>query len=143
MPPGQHVGERVRALRTERGLSQEQLAGPGVSASYVSLIESGRRRPSAEALATLAAALGTSVEFLLHGEAASQRRQAELELRLAQVALQSGHAEEAEQRFSALTSADAEASLRPVAQQGLAEALEAQGRLEEAIAGYEALRTRA
>jgi transcriptional regulator with XRE-family HTH domain len=143
MPAEQQVGQRVRALRTERGLSQEQLAGPGVSASYVSLIESGRRHPSAAALETLAAALGTTADFLLHGEAAAARRQAELDLRLAELALHSGEALEAERRFRALQAAESDPAVRQPAQQGLAEALEAQGRLEEAIAEFESIRARA
>ena len=138
-----HVGERVRALRLQRGLSQEQLAGPGVSASYVSLIESGRRRPSPDALQTLATALGTSAEFLVHGESAALRRQEELDLRLAEGALRSGDPAEAERRFRVLRTAEAAPAVRDAVEQGLAQALEAQGRLEEAIAGYEAIRARA
>ena len=40
------LGQRLRALRLERGLSQADLAGHLVSPSYVSLIESGRRLTS-------------------------------------------------------------------------------------------------
>jgi len=138
-----HVGERVRALRLQRGLSQEQLAGPGVSASYVSLIESGRRRPSPDALQTLATALGTSAEFLVHGESAALRRQEELDLRLAEVALRSGDAATAERRFRLLRTAEAAPAVRDAAERGLAQALEAQGLLEQAIAVYESIRTRA
>jgi transcriptional regulator with XRE-family HTH domain len=143
MPPAHHVGQRIRALRIQRRLSQEQLAGPGVSASYVSLIESGRRRPSGAALETLAAALGTTPDYLIHGESAAQRRQAELDLRLAQLALRSGDAAEAERRFRLLQTVEGDVSTRQAVDQGLAEALERQGHLEQAIAAYEAIRTRA
>jgi tetratricopeptide (TPR) repeat protein len=138
----EQVGQRVRALRRQRGLSQEQLAGPGLSASYVSLIESGRRQPAERALAALAAALDTSVEFLRHGESATLLQQVELDLRLAEVALASGSYEDAERRFQAQVGVT-DPTIRRAAQQGLAQALEAQGRLEEAIAVYESLRERA
>src|SRR4051812_29635934 len=143
MASAEQVGERVRALRVQRGLSQEQVAGPGVSASYVSLIESGRRRPSPDALQALAVALGTSAEFLAQGEGAALRRQEELDLRLAEVALRSGDAAGAERRFRELHDAASSPAVRAAAQHGIAEALEAQGHLEQAIEVYEAIRTRA
>src|SRR4051794_28475163 len=138
-----HVGQRIRELRTRRGLSQEQLAGPGVSASYISLIESGHRQPSRSALDSIAAALGTTTEFLEHGEAAASRRRAELSLRHAQLLLSTGAAAEAEAQFRALLGADVELHVRRPAQQGLAAALEHQGALEQAIAVYEEMRTQA
>ena len=134
------VGERVRALRVQRGLSQEQLAGPGLSASYVSLIESGRRRPSEAALQALATALGASVDDLRDGDKEAPQ-QAELDLRLAQVALASGAYDDAERRFR-LQAAATDAAVRRAAREGLAQALEAQGLLEQAIAVYESLRER-
>ncbi|GHC75173.1 hypothetical protein GCM10010349_54190 [Streptomyces flavofungini] len=39
-------GRRLRLLRVQRGLSQTELAGDEVSASYVSRVESGRRSPN-------------------------------------------------------------------------------------------------
>ena len=43
------VGRRLRRLRTERGFSQRELSGPGVSYAYISRIEAGARRPSVKA----------------------------------------------------------------------------------------------
>jgi tetratricopeptide (TPR) repeat protein len=59
------LGERVRLLRRERGLSQAELAGSELSESYISLIESGRRVPSRRALGVIAAGLSVSVEGLV------------------------------------------------------------------------------
>jgi len=39
------LGERIRLLRGKRGLKQQDLASSEISASYISLIESGKRRP--------------------------------------------------------------------------------------------------
>jgi transcriptional regulator with XRE-family HTH domain len=58
-------GQRVRALREERHLTQEELAERAqISVDFLSLIERGRNSPSFENLEILASALGTSVASL-------------------------------------------------------------------------------
>ena len=60
------IGSRLRQARTERGLSQEQLAErAGVSAGFVARIEQDRRRPGIATVFRLAAALGTEPSRLL------------------------------------------------------------------------------
>jgi transcriptional regulator with XRE-family HTH domain len=71
------VGERVRRLRHQLGLTQEDLAGADYSAAYVSTIETGRRKPSTAVLRYLAERLGVEV-----GDLASDRG-AEWSLQLA------------------------------------------------------------
>ena len=63
-------GNRVRALREERGWSQEQLARlAGVPGSWLSMVELGvSDQPSAESLSRLADAFGISVHTLATGE---------------------------------------------------------------------------
>jgi len=85
--PVETIGERLRRLRLERGLSQRDLSGPGVSYAYISRIEAGARRPSVKALRKLAEKLGVTAEYLETGAeiAAAEARElrlAELELRL-------------------------------------------------------------
>ena len=58
------IGTRLRRLRTARGLTQKELAAPRYTHAYVSSIESGRRRPSLEALEHFASKLGVPVEEL-------------------------------------------------------------------------------
>jgi transcriptional regulator with XRE-family HTH domain len=84
-PEAEAVGVRLRRLRHERGLSQRELAGPGVSYAYISRIEAGTRRPSVKALRTLARKLGVSPEFLETGS--ELRAVDERELRLADAEL--------------------------------------------------------
>ena len=48
------LGERVRRLRAAAGLSQTELAGGRFSKEYVSQIERGKTRPTADTLAWLA-----------------------------------------------------------------------------------------
>src|SRR6266508_2706620 len=52
IPEGQAetIGQRLRRLRLERGLSQRELSERGVSYAYISRIEAGARRPSVKAL---------------------------------------------------------------------------------------------
>lgn len=60
------VRARLRTLRTERGLSQEEVAErAGMAASTVSRLESGARRLALDHLAPLAGALGVEVGELL------------------------------------------------------------------------------
>ena len=67
------LGENIRAIRTSRGLSQEQLAARlHVVRQTVSKWEKGLSAPDAEMLTALSEALGAPVGVLL-GEAAPQR----------------------------------------------------------------------
>lgn len=60
------LGPRLRALRTQRGLTLVQLAGKsGLSHPFLSQLERGRARPSMTSLERIAAALSTSVVELL------------------------------------------------------------------------------
>src|SRR5918912_4610785 len=89
--PAETIGDRLRRLRLERGLSQRELASPGVSYAYISRIEAGARRPSVKALRLLARKLGVSADYLETGseirdidERELQIADAELQLRLSE-----------------------------------------------------------
>jgi transcriptional regulator with XRE-family HTH domain len=104
MPPNREpteeaVGERLRRLRVERGMSQRELACPGVSYAYISRIEAGTRTPSVKALRKLAAKLGVSVEFLETGSELAGAEERELRLAEAELALRLGEAAEAERQL--------------------------------------------
>jgi transcriptional regulator with XRE-family HTH domain len=59
------LGERIKALRTEQGLQQRQLAEKAeLTPSMVSQIESGRLTPSLHTLGKIAAALGVPIATL-------------------------------------------------------------------------------
>ena len=69
-------GQRVRLMRSERGLTQEQLAErAGISVDFLSLIERGKSSPSFENLDELADALDVPVAELFSFEGG--RREAE------------------------------------------------------------------
>ena len=81
------VGQRLRRLRLSRGLSQRDLAEPGVSYAYISRIESGARQPSVKALRKLARTLGVSPEYLERGVDLAPREDLEIQIADAEVAL--------------------------------------------------------
>ncbi len=60
------LGAKIKELRTERGLSQKQLAEKiGVAANTVSQYESGQSKTSIDILAILAVELDTTTDFIL------------------------------------------------------------------------------
>jgi transcriptional regulator with XRE-family HTH domain len=61
------IGERLRRLREERGLTQRDLIAPGVSAQYISKIERGQRNASVKALRKIAPKLGITAQYLETG----------------------------------------------------------------------------
>jgi transcriptional regulator with XRE-family HTH domain len=59
-------GERLRALRREKGLSQGELADlAGINRSYLSVLENGRSSPTIEVVEKLAHGLNVSVWDLI------------------------------------------------------------------------------
>ena len=59
-------GNPVRVWREHRGQTQQQLAeAAGISVPYLSQIESGKRRGSAEVLAAIAKELGLSLDDIV------------------------------------------------------------------------------
>ena len=71
----QKLGERIAALRYERGLTQVQLADAlGYSQQQVLSFEKGRRRVPVSALPELSWVLGVSVEELLGADSQPAKR---------------------------------------------------------------------
>jgi len=135
---GSSLGQRLRALRIERGLSQADLAGDLVSPSYVSLIEADRRSPEREVLAGLAHRLGCSSLYLETGVVPEEINEQRLQLQFAEIALANGDLDEAHDRFRAM-SLQASSEIRHGAIWGLARTEEALGNLHEALTHLEAL----
>lgn len=60
------IGERIRKLRKEKGLTLKQLSEQAcISLSFLSDIENGRSQPSLERVRSLAAVFGIPVSFLM------------------------------------------------------------------------------
>lgn len=59
------AGERVRQLRRNSGMTQEELAQKiGCESSYISLLERGQRKFNLEALVVIADIFDTSMDYL-------------------------------------------------------------------------------
>jgi transcriptional regulator with XRE-family HTH domain len=66
------IGMRIKNARFAAGLSQRQLCGDVITRNMLSLIESGRARPSMDTLAYLAQRLGKPMGYFLDGRDAAQ-----------------------------------------------------------------------
>jgi tetratricopeptide (TPR) repeat protein len=132
------LGQRLRALRIERGLSQADLAGDLVSPSYVSLIESDRRSPERDVLDGLARRLGCSALYLESGVAPEELNEQRLRLQFANIARANGSLNEARDQFTDLLHG-ANGEIRHEAIWGLARIEEALGNFHEAMTHVEAL----
>ncbi|GGR14739.1 tetratricopeptide (TPR) repeat protein [Streptomyces netropsis] len=96
------IGRRVLRMRTERGLTQKQLAEPAYTAAYVSTLEAGKVRPSETALRHLAGRLGITLEELATGRPPHLATELRLRLTDARRVLSTGEAEDAAVRYRAL-----------------------------------------
>ena len=62
------VGQRIAALRRNKGWSQTQLAQQlKISPSAVGMYEQGRREPSVELVVEMASLFGVTTDYLLKG----------------------------------------------------------------------------
>jgi tetratricopeptide (TPR) repeat protein len=117
-------------------MSQRDLGDPELTHCYISLIESGKRNPSPDALEALARKLCCSPTFLEYGVSEEVLADLPRRPRRAQSALKHGRADEALSQFSSLIQdADATvlADVHREARRGRALSLEACGRIDEAI----------
>jgi tetratricopeptide (TPR) repeat protein len=78
--PNGGLGERLRTLRVNAGLTQTDLAGERFSKEYVSQIERGKTRPTQETIEWLAQRLGVDTGFLASGVSADERGRIETAL---------------------------------------------------------------
>lgn len=135
------LGRRLRRARTELGLNQHELAGDGVSPSYISLIESGKREPTQRAVQVLATRLRVSAQWLLTGEDEGRLEQDRTDVAFARLALHEGRHEQARDLLEALLARqDVSDDVVFEARLHLAGALERLGSLKDAIGILETLR---
>jgi len=99
-------GQRLRSMRLEAGLSQGDLAGGELSASYVSLLETGKRSPSGDVLNQLASRLGCSTTQLTEGRPSERDQRIELEIAYARLAIEHGESDDARTRLERLLAED-------------------------------------
>src|SRR6476660_6864942 len=110
---GETIGQRLKRLRLERGLSQRELATPGVSYAYISRVEAGTRQPSVKALRKLARQLDVSTDYAKTGRDIGDGDERELSIVDAELALRLGDPVSAEARLRELFDAAVRAGDRP------------------------------
>jgi tetratricopeptide (TPR) repeat protein len=137
----QELGDRIRRLRLERGLSQRDLAEPLLTPSYVSLIEAGKRFPSSDALDHIAARLSVDATELRTGQSRAAEAALELRLQEARRALHAGdrgggRAIAGRVRTEARRSGSRRVEARALCVLGIAD--EHEGRPEAALEHYDA-----
>src|SRR3954469_13049918 len=104
-PKGTRLGDRLRTLRVSAGLTQTDLAGDRFSKEYISQIERGKTRPTAETIGWLAERLGVDAAFLGSGVSSDQRARAEAILTRAETQTERRNFEEAVNEYSAARAA--------------------------------------
>jgi tetratricopeptide (TPR) repeat protein len=134
------LARRFRLLRVQAKLSGSALARPGYTASYISQIESGRRRPSPEAMAYFAERLGVTTGFLATGLPDGIEGSLRYRLEEARRELGQGRPPGAEELLRVVLEQARRYGLERLTAEAvllLGDALSAQGRVREAIDAYE------
>src|ERR1700716_3601897 len=93
MPKDETLGQRIRRVRQERGMSLARVSGDDFSRAFLNQVEMGRSQPSTRVLRVIAGRLGTEVDYLLEGRLPSIDR--ELALERARVLMARGQARRA------------------------------------------------
>jgi transcriptional regulator with XRE-family HTH domain len=93
MPRFETLGQRIRRLRQDRGMSLAKVSGGDFSRAFLNQVELGRSQPSTRVLRVIAGRLGTEVDYLLEGRLPGVER--ELALEKARVLVARGHARRA------------------------------------------------
>jgi transcriptional regulator with XRE-family HTH domain len=73
------LGERIRKLRMERGMSLAKVAGGDFSRAFLNQVELGKSQPSMRVLRVIASRLDAPFEYLLEGEQRFLDREVALE----------------------------------------------------------------
>lgn len=136
------LGNRIRAFRQAAGLTQSDLAEGSISVGYVSRIESGQRRPTAEVLESMAVRLKTSSEALLSGVEQHESDEIRVLVDFAELALESGEAVDARTQARSARQRARAVGLREQAERAafvLARSHEALGQYDDAIIALEDL----
>src|SRR5580765_2635112 len=79
MAEDETLGERIRRIRQERGLSLARVGGADFTRAFLSQVELGQSQPSTRVLRVIAGRLGTEVDYLLEGRLPGVERELALE----------------------------------------------------------------
>lgn len=122
-------------------MSQRALAGRRITPAGLSMIESGKRRPSAEILSYLADRLGTTEDYLLTGRDPGIETKLRLDIEQARLAVHQGRASDVIPALEKIIETARRSDLvetEAVAREVIGASLQKTGRYEEAIEAYDA-----
>jgi tetratricopeptide (TPR) repeat protein len=103
--PASGLGDRLRSLRLAAGQTQTDLAGERYSKEYISQIERGKTRPTAETIEWLAVQLGVDPQFLAKGVSTDERNRIEATLARVDVLVEEHAYDEALEALEAIDGA--------------------------------------
>ena len=122
------LGQRIRRVRQERGLTLSQVAGGDFSRAFLNQVEMGRSQPSTRVLRVIATRLGAPLDYLVEG--ADRAVERELAMERARLALARNRPQRALEQVQPLLGEPS--AVGSEARLTAAEALVALGRSEEA-----------
>jgi transcriptional regulator with XRE-family HTH domain len=79
VPKDETLGDRIRRIRKDRGLSLARVGGADFTRAFLSQVELGQNQPSTRVLRLIAGRLGTDVDYLLEGRLPTVNRELALE----------------------------------------------------------------
>lgn len=134
------VGRRIKKLRQEKGLTQQDVAGRRITPAAISQIENGQRRASTDVLRHIAKRLGTTEDFLLKGREPGLEVRLRVETERRRLACHQGKAGEVIEPLDALIAEARQFDLvreEAATREVRALALRKQGFYEEAMEEYD------
>lgn len=79
MPEHETLGQRIRRIRHQRGMSLASVGGDDFTRAFLNQVEMGKARPSVRVLRVIAQRLGTEVDYLLEGKQGGVDKEVSLE----------------------------------------------------------------
>lgn len=79
MPEHETLGQRIRRIRHQRGMSLASVGGDDFTRAFLNQVEMGKARPSVRVLRLIAQRLGTEVDYLLEGKQGGVDKEVSLE----------------------------------------------------------------
>jgi transcriptional regulator with XRE-family HTH domain len=73
------LGQRIKRIRHQRGMSLAKVSGGDFSRAFLNQVELGRSQPSTRVLRVIAGRLGTEMDYLLEGKLPNLDRELALE----------------------------------------------------------------
>lgn len=136
------LGARIRATRTDQGMSQAELAGGALSVGHLSHIERGTRRPSLSTIAAIAERLRVPVARLLDPDIEDEYGAIQQAIDWTELSLQNGSVVDAERSAGDALSRAVSSRYPDLARRArflVARAMESRCEFDSAIDHYQAL----